>query len=90
MKIHTVIWMALSMGAISPLARAQAPSSPTVPVTIDNYNRAQTDKPSALCSKFLTGMKQLVRGCMLLSCSSEQRFQIRAGCTVPTRIRLIL
>ena len=51
MKIRTAIWMALSMGAISPLARAQAPSSPTVPVTIDNYNRAQTDIYFALIAK---------------------------------------
>jgi hypothetical protein len=39
---------------------------------------------------FLTGMKQVVRRCKLLFCSLEQRFQIRGGCTVPTRIKLIL
>src|ERR1700748_1665347 len=37
------IWMALSLGATSPIALAQTPSIPTVSVTIDNYNRAQTD-----------------------------------------------
>ncbi len=50
-KIHTAIWMALSLGAISPIARTQTPSSPTVPVTIDNYNRAQSDVYFALIAK---------------------------------------
>jgi len=50
-KIHTAIWMALSLGALSPIARAQTPSSPTVPVTIDNYNRAQSDVYFALIAK---------------------------------------
>lgn len=51
MKKHTAIWMALSLGAISPIARTQKPSSQTVPVTIDNYNRAQSDVYFALISK---------------------------------------
>src|SRR5260221_5181957 len=42
-KIHAAIWMALSLGATSPIALAQTPLIPTVSVTIDNYNRAQTD-----------------------------------------------
>jgi hypothetical protein len=42
-KIHAAIWMALSLGATSSIALAQTPSIPTVSVTIDNYNRAQTD-----------------------------------------------
>src|SRR6267142_2449240 len=50
-KIQTAIWMALSLGALSPIARAQTPSSPTVPVTIDNYNRAQSDVYFALIAK---------------------------------------
>src|SRR5882724_12666035 len=50
-KIHTAIWMALSLGAISPIAGAQTPSNPTVPVTIDNYNRAQSDVYFALIAK---------------------------------------
>jgi hypothetical protein len=50
-KIHTAIWMALSLGAISPIAGTQTPSSPTVPVTIDNYNRAQSDVYFALIAK---------------------------------------
>jgi hypothetical protein len=50
-KIHTAIWMALSLGAISPIARTQTPSSPTVPVTVDNYNRAQSDVYFALIAK---------------------------------------
>ena len=50
-KMYTAIWMVLSLGAISPIARAQTPSSPTVPVTIDNYNRAQTDVYFALIAK---------------------------------------
>src|SRR5215470_13042499 len=50
-KIHTAICMALSLGAMSPVARAQTPSSPTVPVTIDNYNRAQSDVCFALIAK---------------------------------------
>ena len=50
-KIHTAIWVALSLGAISPIARVQTPSSPAVPVTIDNYNRAQSDVYFALLAK---------------------------------------
>src|SRR5207245_11262482 len=50
-KIHTAIWMALSLAALSPIARAQTPSSPTVPVTIDNYNRAQSDVYFALIAQ---------------------------------------
>src|SRR5258707_6475335 len=50
-KIQTAIWMAMSLGALSPIARAQPPSSPTVPVTIDNYNRAQSDVYFALIAK---------------------------------------
>jgi len=41
--MHTAIWMALSLAAIGPMAGAQTPSGRTVPVTIDNYNRAQSD-----------------------------------------------
>lgn len=37
------ICAALSLAATSSLALAQAPSSAAVPVTVDNYNRAQTD-----------------------------------------------
>jgi hypothetical protein len=40
--------------------------------------------------KFLIGMRQVASRCKLLSCSSEQRFQIPGGCTVPTGMRLIL
>jgi len=50
-KLHTAIWMALSLGTISPIAGGQTPSSPTVPVTIDNYNRAQSDIYFALIAK---------------------------------------
>jgi len=50
-KLHTAIWMALSLGTISPIAGAQTPSSPTVLVTIDNYNRAQSDIYFALIAK---------------------------------------
>jgi hypothetical protein len=42
-KIHTATWMALSLTATSPIALAQTPPIPTVSVTVDNYNRAQTD-----------------------------------------------
>src|SRR5882672_2700320 len=42
-KIRAAIWMALSLGATSPIALAQTPLIPTVSVTIENYNRAQTD-----------------------------------------------
>jgi len=41
-KIHAAIWMALSLGRQAPL-HCQTPLIPTVSVTIDNYNRAQTD-----------------------------------------------
>ena len=42
-KMHTAICMALALGAISPITRTQTPPGPAAPVTIDNYNRAQTD-----------------------------------------------
>ena len=42
-KIHAAIWMALSLGSTSPVAFPQTPVIPTVSVTIDNYNRAQSD-----------------------------------------------
>ena len=42
-KIHTRSWLTLSLAAMSAVALPQTPSSPTVPVTIDNYNRAQSD-----------------------------------------------
>jgi hypothetical protein len=45
------IWLILSLAAMSPIARAQTTSSPTVPVTIDNYNRAQSDVYFALIAK---------------------------------------
>jgi hypothetical protein len=48
-KIHTAIWIVLSLGTISPIAHAQ--TSPAVPVTIDNYNRAQSDVYFALIAK---------------------------------------
>jgi hypothetical protein len=50
-KIYTHIWMALSLAAMGPVAVAQQPPGPTVPVTIDNYNRAQTDVYFALVVK---------------------------------------
>lgn len=50
-KSHMAIWMTLPLGAISPIARAQTPPSPAVPVTIDNYNRAQSDVYFALIAK---------------------------------------
>jgi len=50
-KIHTVIWMVLSLAVISSIALAQTLSDPTVPVTIDNYNRAQSDVYFALIAK---------------------------------------
>ncbi len=37
------MWTALSLMATSSLALAQTAPGPTVPVTIDNYNRAQSD-----------------------------------------------
>ena len=42
-KIHTAMWLTLSLAAMSAVALPQTPSSPTVQVTIDNYNRAQSD-----------------------------------------------
>ena len=50
-KIHAAIWIALSLGAIRPSASAQTPSSQPVSVTIDNYNRAQSDVYFALIAK---------------------------------------
>lgn len=50
-KIHTNIWIAMALAAMCPVALAQPPSGPTVPVTIDNYNRAQTDIYFALIAK---------------------------------------
>src|SRR5258708_33964441 len=37
------VCMALALAATSSVALAQAPSSPAVPVTVDNYIRAQSD-----------------------------------------------
>jgi hypothetical protein len=45
------MWLTLSLTAISAVARAQTQSSPTVPVTIDSYNRAQSDVYFALIAK---------------------------------------
>jgi hypothetical protein len=42
-NFRTPICAALSLAATSSFALAQAPSSAAVPVTVDNYNRAQTD-----------------------------------------------
>jgi hypothetical protein len=50
-KIHTVIWMGWSLLATSPIAFTQTASGPTLPVTIDNYNRAQTDVYFGLIAK---------------------------------------
>jgi len=50
-KIQTIIRMVLSLVAINSIAFAQTPSAPTVPVTIDNYNRAQSDVYFALIAK---------------------------------------
>src|SRR5258707_1618875 len=50
-KFHRVIWMVLSLAAINSIALAQTLSDPTVPVTIDNYNRAQSDVYFALIAK---------------------------------------
>jgi hypothetical protein len=50
-KIYISIWMSLLLAAINPIAFAQKPSSLTVPVTIDNYNRAQSDVYFALIAK---------------------------------------
>src|SRR6266850_1877169 len=50
-NFHTVIWMVLSLAAINSIALAQTLSDPTVPVTIDNYNRAQSDVYFALIAK---------------------------------------
>lgn len=47
-KIDAAIWMGLSLLATSPVASTQTASGPPVPVTIDNYNRAQTDVYFAL------------------------------------------
>jgi hypothetical protein len=48
-KIHTATWLTLSLA--SAVALPQTPSSPTVPVTIDNYNRAQSDVYFAVIAK---------------------------------------
>lgn len=50
-KTHTAMWLTLSLAAISAVALPQTPSSPTVPVTIDNYNRAQSDVYFAFTAK---------------------------------------
>lgn len=50
-KIHAAIWLTLSLGGIGSVGRAQTPPSATVPVTIDNYNRAQSDVYFALVAK---------------------------------------
>lgn len=42
-RIHTAMWLTLALTAMSAVALPQTPSSPIVPVTIDNYNRAQSD-----------------------------------------------
>ena len=52
LKLHfAAMWMAMVLAVISPMALAQTPSGPTVPVTIDNYNRAQSDVYFALIAK---------------------------------------
>ena len=50
-KIRTKIWMAMSLAALGAVASAQQPPGPTVPVTVDNYNRAQTDVYFSLIAK---------------------------------------
>jgi hypothetical protein len=50
-KIHTATWLTLSLAVMSAVALPQAPSRPTVRVTIDNYNRAQSDVYFALIAK---------------------------------------
>jgi hypothetical protein len=50
-RIHAAIGMALSLAAMSTVALAQTPSGAAVPVTIDNYNRAQSDVYFALIVK---------------------------------------
>jgi hypothetical protein len=50
-KKHTAMWLTLSLAAMSAVARAQTPASPTLPVTIDSYNRAQSDVYFALTAK---------------------------------------
>ena len=50
-KIRTAIWIALLVGPMSPIVRAQTSSSGTVPVTIDNYDRAQSDVYFGLIAK---------------------------------------
>src|SRR5438105_1883750 len=50
-KINAAIWMALSLGALSHIARAQTPSSPTVPVTIVHCDLGQSDVYVALIAK---------------------------------------
>ncbi|MGF6852863.1 DUF1254 domain-containing protein [Paraburkholderia sp. CI3] len=42
-KLNVNILAGLSLAATASMALAQAPSGPSVPVTVDNYNRAQTD-----------------------------------------------
>jgi hypothetical protein len=49
--IRTAMWLTLSLGAMSAVALPQTPSSPTVPVTVDNYNRAQSDVYFAVIAK---------------------------------------
>jgi hypothetical protein len=50
-KNRMAVWMSLLLATISPITCAQTPSSSTVPVTIDNYNRAQSDVYFALITK---------------------------------------
>lgn len=50
-NIHTVVLMVLSLAAKNSIALPQTLSDPTVPVTIDNYNRAQSDVYFALIAK---------------------------------------
>ena len=50
-KIQASIWMGLSLVATTPFASTETAARPTVLVTIDNYNRAQTDVYFALIAK---------------------------------------
>ena len=42
-KLCTAIVMVVSLLTMSAATRAQSPPGPAVPVTIDTYNRAQSD-----------------------------------------------
>ncbi len=50
-KNHVSIWMCLSLVVTTPIASGETASRPTVLVTIDNYNRAQTDVYFSLITK---------------------------------------